>query len=119
MKNTTITIFLICLVGITVLPVQSQFMMGRGNDDAMTADEIKKETKQTVYDCANSENRDQYIDCVLNNLSTEFFWSAFKFFKKKYNKKYSSVLEEINRFSIFAANYKKIARYYFLAQINF
>ena len=78
----------------------------------MSEDEIKEETKKTVYDCANSPNREEYIDCILDNLSTEFFWSAFKLFKAKYNKEYDSVLEEIKRFSIFVSNYKKIARWY-------
>ena len=80
-------------------------------DQVLTEDEVATDSKQSISNCSAVEiNSLEYIDCVINNLSLEFFFTAYQYYKKKFNKVYETIEEEMRRFKIFTNNYKLILR---------
>lgn len=76
----------------------------------LKANEIREESKNSLVNCGNVTVREEFGDCVINNLSLEFFFTAFVFYKKRFRKNYGSVHEENRRFQIFMRNYQKILK---------
>ena len=76
----------------------------------MRASEIREESKNSLINCADVTAKEDYADCVIDNLSLEFFFTAFVFYKKRFKKNYGSVREENRRFQIFMKKYQKILK---------
>ena len=83
--------------------------LGSGNN-MLTASEVREESKNSLINCKNIKDKREFSGCVVNYLSIEFYFTAFMHYKKKFKKKYNSVLEEMNRFQIFMENYQKILK---------
>ena len=73
--------------------------------------EIEEESKTLVGGCVAADSQEGYIECVIDNLSLKFFFTAFTYYKRRFKKKYNSVNEEMKRFTIFIHNYKIILRW--------
>lgn len=74
------------------------------------ASEIREESKNSLVNCAGVKDRESYADCVIDNLSLEFFFTAFVYYQRRFKKNYGSVREENRRFQIFMNNYQKILK---------
>ena len=82
----------------------------RRNRSTLQASEIRQESKDSIVSCEYVTVREEFADCVINNLSLEFFFTAFVYYKRKFKKNYGSVFEENRRFQIFMRNYQKILK---------
>ena len=82
----------------------------KDKDKALDKDEIKKESRNSLVNCADIKVKNKYADCVIENLSLEFFFTGFLHYKKKFKKSYNSVTEEMKRFGVFMDNYQKILK---------
>jgi hypothetical protein len=78
--------------------------------NTLRASEIREESKESLKNCANVYVKEEYADCVIDNLSLEFFFTAFIYYKKRFKKSYGSVREENRRFQIFMKNYQLILK---------
>jgi hypothetical protein len=82
----------------------------RRNQSTLKANEIREESKNSLNNCADISKKDEYADCVIDNLSLEFFFTAFVYYKKRFKKDYGTVREENRRFQIFMNNYQLILK---------
>ena len=85
------------------------FQLGSGNN-MLSASEVREESQNSLINCKNIKNKKEFSECVVNYLSIEFYFTAFMHYKKKFKKKYNTVLEEMKRFQIFMENYQKILK---------
>ena len=82
----------------------------RDSKNTLKANEIRQESKNSLINCADVNVKEEYADCVIDNLSLEFFFTAFIYYKKRFKKSYRSVREENRRFQIFMKNYQLILK---------
>lgn len=79
-------------------------------DKTMKANEIREESRNSLLNCSGIKVKEEYADCVIDNLSLEFFFTAFVYYQKRFKKNYGSVREENRRFQIFMKNYRMILK---------
>lgn len=93
-------------------PGRTETASGRHGPSRPTlkAKQIREESKNSLVNCEDVHVREEFADCVINNLSLEFFFTAFVYYQKRFKKNYGSVHEQNRRFQIFMRNYQKILK---------
>lgn len=76
----------------------------------LSKSEIESDSQASIDGCVGAKDQEEHIECVIDNLSLKFFFTAFSYYKKRFNKSYGTVAEELKRFNIFIHNYKIILR---------
>ena len=87
----------------------------KGKDKTLKKQEIVQESQNSINSCSRKgdrriTNKEKYIDCIVGNLSLDFFFTAFAYYKLKFKKNYPTVQDEIDKFRIFTKNYMKILK---------
>jgi hypothetical protein len=94
-------------------PEDKSKSVNSAKEKTMDAREIREESRNSLLNCSGVKVKEEYADCVIDNLSLEFFFTAFIYYQKRFKKNYGSVKEENRRFQIFMNNYQKILKYLF------